>query len=128
MVKLKTGYFAYKKRYEELGYICISIARVKPKWFDGSCIYELAPTYDMLDRFKHGTLRGESYREEYYHMIEDLDFETLFKSLEDLVSTKNAKGIVFLCYERSDDPCHRHFLADYLNDNYNLGVDELSVK
>ena len=46
-MEIKTGYFAYAKKYGELGYKCVSIARVTPKWYRGIRLTELAPTYDL---------------------------------------------------------------------------------
>jgi uncharacterized protein (DUF488 family) len=34
------------------------------------------------------------------------------------------KDIIFLCYEKSGDFCHRHILADWLEENMGVRVEE----
>lgn len=117
-MKIKTGYFAYTKKYEELGYRCISIARVTPKWFRGICLPELAPTFDLLDRYKRGLVSEVDYKEEYEFMLKRVNIDGVLKNFN-----KDDK-IIFLCYEKSSSFCHRHILAEYLNTNYGLDVKE----
>lgn len=121
-MEIRTGYFAYAKKYEEMGYQCISIARVKPRWFNGSTLYELAPTFDLLNRYKRGLVSEDNYKAEYYFMLKNVDIDSILKTFPE--DTK----IVFLCYEKSDSFCHRHLLADYLNTHWGTSISELEVK
>lgn len=34
------------------------------------------------------------------------------------------KDVVLLCYEKTGDWCHRHILARFLNEQFDLGVTE----
>ena len=40
---------------------------------------------------------------------------------------KPYKGIVFVCYEKSDDFCHRHIFADYMRTHFNIDIEELII-
>lgn len=43
------------------------------------------------------------------------------------VSKNTYKGIVFVCYEKSDDFCHRHIFADYMRTHFNIDIEELII-
>lgn len=120
-MEIRTGYFAYAKKYTELGYKCVSIARVKPKWFDGVSLYELAPPINLLERYKRGIVSEEVFKEEYLFYLKSIDIESIFNGL----STDDK--LVLLCYEKTNSFCHRHILAEYLNKKYDLYINELIV-
>ena len=50
----------------------------------------------------------------------------MIKDIDKLVSkvTKGSK-ICLLCYEKSDDFCHRHILCEYINKYYGITQVEL---
>lgn len=119
-MEIKTGYFAYAKKYEELGYKCISIARSTPKWFRGIRLTQLAPTYDTLNRYKGGLLDEEHYKDEYLAYLSSVDVQGVLRPFKD-------DKIILLCYEKSDSFCHRHLLAKYLGNKFGLDVKELEI-
>ena len=42
--------------------------------------------------------------------------------------TKNkCDNMILLCYEKSGDFCHRHVLADWLEENFGYRVEEYDV-
>ena len=53
------------------------------------------------------------------------DSEKLAKILEKIKNRFSEKDVVFLCYEKKGDFCHRHCLAKFLEDFYGLEVKEL---
>ena len=44
--------------------------------------------------------------------------------LRKLQEVSGGRDIALCCFEKPDDFCHRHLLADWLNEKLNLGVEE----
>lgn len=126
-MEVRTGYFSYTKKYEEMGYFCVSIARMTPKFFKGVTFEDLAPSNILLARYKKGQLSNEEFAYAYINQIKYLPFDSIFNKLFELAKSEKSKGIVLLCYEKSDNFCHRHVLADYLNENFDMNISELNI-
>lgn len=122
-MSISTGYFSYTKKYNEMGYLPISIARVTPKWFNGAICKDLAPSYDLLSRYKCATVSEEDYKFEYYKML-DLITDEVFDKLLLKFDSVNA---VLLCYEKSEVFCHRHLLAKYVKNRFNIIITEVEL-
>lgn len=118
-MEIRTGYFAYTKKYKEMGYHCISIAQIKPKWFDGDFIYDFAPNCDLLYSYKNGAISEEDFKSKYIIGLWSIDCN---KILNDLAKYDK---VILLCYEKPEKFCHRHILAEYLNKNYGTSISEL---
>ena len=78
----------------------------------------------LLDDYKRGAITEERYAEIYTNQLE------LLKENEVdimVVLEKQMQGIdtILLCYEGKDKFCHRHLLAEWLNDKYGLDIKEL---
>ena len=98
----------------------ISISRITPKWFKADIeAKELAPSSKLLKEYKEGNVSDEEYEERYFN-------ETLSK-LDPLSIYKKYKDGIFLCYESSEDFCHRQLVSKWLKEN-NLEAQELSGK
>ena len=124
-MKIYTGYFAYTKKYIEQGLFTISIARYNPKWYEGYSEPYLAPSVDLLRRYKSGLVTEKEFEEEY---IRDLDNYILhFLLMNYPQAFKPKTEIIFLCYEKPTDFCHRHILAKYITENYNYEVTEYDI-
>ena len=99
-----TSYFAKYK-----GENGVSIARFKPKWFNGPEYLDLAPSVDLLTWWKNCDQNDESnkmqYIESYYNMLFELDPRKVYEELE---------GKVLLCYEKVGTFCHRHLVTMWL--------------
>lgn len=50
-------------------------------------------------------------------ILDRLDATTVIKELNYLVQNVNGKDIALICYEKSSDFCHRHLVAEWLNQN-----------
>lgn len=124
-IKLRTGYFAKVTQYRLEGFIPVSIARWSPKWFSGPALPELAPSEDLLTRYKAGSVSEEEYTKEYEEQLQSIN---VFKSIQSLAKhiTPETVGIVLCCYEKPGDFCHRHRLANELQEKYNVTIQEFS--
>lgn len=108
-----TGYFAKLKKYQAAGLIPVSIARITPEWFHGQEFKELAPSNDLLKRYKAGKVSEDLYKTEYFQQLDQVKWKKVLKNLKE--------NTVLLCYEKTGTFCHRHLLAEYLKEaGYNI--------
>lgn len=50
--------------------------------------------------------------------------DTLQKYVDDINNRLRYDDVFLLCYEKPREFCHRHILADYLNEHFNLDIHE----
>lgn len=105
--------------------ISISGDRGKRVGFCGKAIPALAPKkkfwdewYDMLDKVsKEESMKF--YIENYYNeVLKKVDIEELLKDEVDPI---------LLCFEESNEFCHRHIVANYIEYLYGMHVDEIEI-
>jgi hypothetical protein len=117
---MNTSYFAKSGNNPN----AVSISVGTPRWFPNIRRYpKLAPPYDLLDRYRHGSVSVEQYTQEYHERIlAHLDAKTVYCEL--------GEEAILLCHETREKFCHRHLVADWLNKElelqmHGLGVSEL---
>lgn len=126
MLEIRTGYFAYLKKYAQMGYLPISVAQYNPKWYLGYSEKILAPSSKLLYDYKNNRITSEEFRAEYIKYIKTAQFESIFDRWQKSVEEEDLKGVVLLCFEKPDNFCHRQILRDYLNEKYKLHISELT--
>lgn len=108
-----TSYFANLRNLPD-SFEPVSIARWPPKWFRGLQFWALSPTAYILSKYKHDN-NEEDYVYEYRRRVLDtLDPDEVVRKLH---AATNKPNIALLCYERPEKFCHRHLVADWLNDH-----------
>lgn len=101
-----TGYFAKMKSYpQELRKI--SIARWTPKGIDIEKYTKLMPPETILTFYKN-TGNETDYRTAFNAMLKRLNAKQIYNELD---------GSILLCYEKPENFCHRHLIADWFNQN-----------
>lgn len=109
-MKIYTSYFAKVKEIEKRGIMPINIALYPPRFFFGKSIRYVAPSRSILK----DTRSDEEYIRRYKaEILANLDVKRLVADLEAL---SGGKDVALLCYEKPGDLCHRHLLADYMNE------------
>ena len=68
---------------------------------------ELAPTKELLARYKDGFVDWPEYERIYSGLLAERQVEKLFRSDE-------LDKMCFLCSEKTADKCHRRLVAEYL--------------
>ena len=114
-----TSYFSSKKYNKEDG---ISIARYNKFW-DGESYPLLYPSASLLTWWKSLTKKQQSniwLRDQY----EQAYFAETLNKLDPHIVAAELEGKVLLCYEKSEDFCHRHIVAEWL-ERYGYEVKEL---
>jgi len=113
-----TTYFANLKKLPE--YILpIAICAKSPAWYKGLEYKKLAPKYGFFMKWK------QNHDNEYYtqcfndEVLGKLNYHNVYSELYNMV-TKNGElltDIALVCYEKPDDFCHRHLVADWFRKN-----------
>jgi hypothetical protein len=92
----------------------VSIARYTP-WWKGLRYLALAPSADLLKRYKAG-LPWSDYCQEFNAYLATLDARKVWNELHDKI---------LCCYEKPGQNCHRHLVARWLEDAIGIEVKEL---
>lgn len=114
-----TSYFGISKKFPRDKFIRTAVCYKVPA---GIGIWNnVVPDADLVYGLKRGEITKEYYEQKYLEMLESRKQWIA----ENIPYMKNSeKDIVLLCYEKSDEWCHRHILAKFLNDNFDLNVTE----
>lgn len=110
---LYTSYFAKINKGKG---IKLSVARYNPKWLkkgdiEGTLI-NLAPSKELLNKYKYENLSWDKYTEYYLDQINTYD-RNVQADLHTLTTLLNqGHDVTVYCYEKSNDNCHRHILGE----------------
>ena len=114
-----TGYYAKLKEYENAGLQPLSIAGRAPSFYKGPQYKSFAPEYKMFMDWKKGKIDNMEYTSIFTKHLDTLDKEAVRRTLNSF-----DKDVILLCYEKTGDFCHRHIVADWIEKNLNMRVDE----
>lgn len=116
-----TTYFANLRKLPK-DTVPISICGKAPEWYKGLQYKKLAPKYSFFMKWK------ENHDNDYYtRCFQELVLTTLSptKVMQELIEMAGSENIALVCYEKPGDFCHRHLVAEWLNDNGYM-VEEFS--
>ena len=115
-----TGYYSKIKEYADSGLTLLSISRTKPE-FAKSCIDipQLFPSNKILWDYKKGKIDEMEYTSKYLDQLNELGVHRIIKMIQIF-----GDNVVLLCWESPEKFCHRHILADYINKNSGVVVEE----
>ena len=119
-MKIYTSYFAKLKKIPE-DIVRISICGKAPDWYDGIQYKKVAPKYGFFQEWKKN--HDNDFYIEHFN-AEVLDNLVAKNVYEDLNKLSDCKDCVLICYEKSEDFCHRHLVADWLNQKLGINVEE----
>ena len=110
-----TSYFSNWRNFPKES-IVISITQYPPKSWNGIELRSLAPSAALLQDWKNGNIDKYIFRQRYIMQLEkDSNLrERIIALLKGLIKQYN-KDLILCCYEKSDDFCHRHILAEWLS-------------
>ena len=142
MIKLYTSYYANMKNIPAT-YLMVGISRTCPEWLkentNDNFLWTpnniLAPPVSLLSDIKSGRIDQNQYTERYKEHIHYIfSHNRDFRDVQDWYEKMNDEfedkydAVVFLCYEKPTDFCHRHILREMLNYEYRIRCDELNYK
>lgn len=122
-MKIYTSYFAKLNKIDS-NIKPVAICAMIPKNIKIPNIKKLAPTWDILKEYKT-TNNKDKYTLRYKsEVLQHISCQKLLNKLE---SYSEGKDIVLICYEKPTDFCHRHIVAEWINENSEYQVEELKV-
>lgn len=115
-----TGYFARIKDYDGT---CISIAGKTPDGINCEKYLKFAPSKSLVYDYKSGEIGAFAYIDRYQkEVLDKLDKQEVHDYL-----TSFDEDIILLCYEPSNIFCHRHIVADWIESELGLKVEEYPI-
>lgn len=115
-----TSYFGQLRNLPDT-MVPIAICGGIPNWYSGLWYRKLAPKYKFFMEWK------ENHDNEYYikcfneQVLNGLNAVDIVTELYQLMLANDIdskeKNICLLCYEKPEDFCHRHLVADWLTKN-----------
>jgi hypothetical protein len=130
-----TSYFARLKDLPD-NVVPVSICGKAPTWYKGLEYKKLAPIYEHFVRWKadRDTWRfAENYKVRVLGKLDAFEVVTELElmmppddttwpydykvEVEKPVHVSRARHICLVCYEKSTDFCHRHYVREWLNEN-----------
>lgn len=142
-MKFYTSYYGNYKNIPT-DYYCVGISRYCPDGFKDNPDYKnflfvkdniFAPTKDLLEDMKSGNETEEGYKRRYVeHLLSQFGEGHMYNSFEDFINaisdnfSDKYQAIVFLCYEKPNDFCHRHILRNLMNRIFHIPCEELIVE
>ena len=107
-----TGYFA-KLRSLPGNVTPVAICAKPPSWYKGLMCKKLAPPYDVLMKYVRDGDKDDYIQEYRKRVLNRLDPDEVVRELHALTDKPN---IALICYERPEKFCHRHLVAEWLNE------------
>jgi uncharacterized protein YeaO (DUF488 family) len=109
---MQTSYYAKYK-----GDNAVSISLSTPKWYQCKEYKKLAPTWELIKKYKSD--RDEEYYIEHYYknILNFLDAKKVYEEL--------GENAVLLCWEKSGDFCHRRIVAEWLEKELKIEIKEI---
>lgn len=113
-----TSYFAKIRSLPE-NVIPISICGKAPDWYKGLQYKKLAPKYEFFMEWK------KTHDNDYYikcfneQVLNKLNATDVVIEIANMIRDDNVHGdhICLVCYEKPNDFCHRHLVADWFMKN-----------
>ena len=119
-MKIYTSYFANGKKLGNAGIIMIGIALYPPRWFYGTTLRDVAPTYSILKQ----TETEEEYVARFKKEVLALRDPKMF--VEQLQKISRGRDVALCCYEKPGEFCHRHLVAEWLSSSLGIEVKEFN--
>lgn len=118
-MRIYTSYFGNSKKLQQAGIKVIGISLYPPRWFNGISLKQVAPTKSIL--FANGQTQ-EDYTRRYRSEVLSLqDMQQFLKTVE---QASEGQDVALCCYEKPEDFCHRHILADWIKEKLGIEISE----
>ena len=130
-MRFYTSYYG-NRQLDPSRYFLVRISNSSPKGVNTDyVIKEAIPDWKALvEPFKNGSLTQTDYILRYRRQLDSRQF-TILLELDTIQTLADGKDVVFLCYEKPGEFCHRHIFAQWLSErenDYRVEVEELRTK
>ena len=111
-----SNYFSAYRKEIPSDTLLLSIARTQPKSIRLQSFDKLFPPVKLLWDYKDKKITWEEYEREYKkQVLATLEPADVLAELKELAGDK--KSICLLCWEKSEEHCHRRLVMEWLNEN-----------
>lgn len=118
-MKVYTSYFSNGKRLSAANVVMVGVALFPPKWFYGTSLKQLAPTYSIFNEKPFVKERyAKRYRDE---VLSKVDPYWVIQTLEQI---GRGRDVALCCFEKPDEFCHRKLIAKWLRESTGIDVTE----
>ena len=108
---IATSYFGNLKNVKNP----IAICGKSPDWYNGPQYKVLAPKYSFFKDYKDGIIDEAGYTSQFYsQVLSSLKQEDVINKLKSFYP--NEEEITLICYEKPEEFCHRHIVANWLEE------------
>lgn len=118
-MRIYTSYFGNSKKLQQAGIKVIGISLYPPRWFNGISLKQVAPTKSIL--FANGQTQEEYTRRYRSEVLSRQDMQLFLKTVE---QASEGQDVALCCYEKPEDFCHRHILADWIKEKLGIEISE----
>nr|DAV11376.1 MAG TPA: protein of unknown function DUF488 [Caudoviricetes sp.] len=118
-MRIYTSYFGNSKKLQQAGIKVIGISLYPPRWFNGISLKQVAPTKSIL--FANGQTQEEYTRRYRSEVLSRQDMQQFLKTVE---QASGGQDVALCCYEKPEDFCHRHILADWIKEKLGIEISE----
>lgn len=117
-----TSYYGNHRKFKDM--FRVSISRTAPINSYDLHLTKLAPTAELLQKYKSNSITNEEYTSMYNSQLLRLENDGYLAQFIKAISVID-EDVVLLCYEKTGKFCHRHILTKWLNNNHNTNIREL---
>ena len=118
-MRVYTSYFSNGKRLSAANVVMVGVALFPPKWFYGTSLKQLAPTWSI---FNEKPFTEERYTERYRNeVLAKVDPQWVLQMLERI---GRGRDVALCCFEKPGDFCHRMLIAKWLTEATGIEVTE----
>ena len=118
-MRIYTSYFGNSKKLPQAGIKVIGIAFYRPRWFYGISLKQVAPTKSIL--FAKDETQEDYIRRYKAEVLAPQDMRQFLKAVE---AASGGQDVALCCYEKPEDFCHRHILAEWIKEKTGVEIKE----
>lgn len=116
---LYTSYFANWRKWKHIDAFTVAICRKRPPYlnYDKEGIQELlelAPSEALLRAYKNDLISEENFRNKFLDALDNIKSANTLHLIQSLLD--KGVNICLLCYEHSNDFCHRHIVSEIFDE------------
>jgi uncharacterized protein YeaO (DUF488 family) len=109
-----TSYFANVKKLPS-NVIPIAICINPPRGYRGLWYPKLAPDYDILKRYRRDRDEADYRKLFTRRVLDNLSIDTVLRDISEMALPN--VHVALICYEKSEDFCHRQLVAEWFRSN-----------
>lgn len=121
-----TNSYEHIKRGGDPDTFYVSISRTQPKNSRLPRYEKLMPPVQTLFDYKDKKITFEEYTKQYVEMLDKLDPNEVLEDLKKMCGDK--KHISLVCWEKTDDKCHRRLAYEWLVINTDTSDQYIPIK